>query len=69
MPLYEYECPKCGNTFEKLVSYAEADLPRACPVCGHGDATRQISRVAMHTTGGETCAAGSGSTSCGTGFG
>ena len=32
MPLYEYECPKCG-TFELVRKYSDAPL-ESCPTCG-----------------------------------
>jgi len=32
LPLYEYECPKCG-TFELVRKYSDAPLER-CPTCG-----------------------------------
>ena len=33
MPIYEYECPKCGAHMERLVR-AEGDIPKKCPECG-----------------------------------
>jgi len=33
MPTYEYECPHCGNHFEKYQSMAAAPL-KTCPQCG-----------------------------------
>jgi len=33
MPTYEYECKKCGITFEKFQSIT-ADPLRECPTCG-----------------------------------
>lgn len=32
MPLYEYECPKCG-TFEKIQKFSDPILAK-CPTCG-----------------------------------
>jgi putative FmdB family regulatory protein len=32
LPLYEYECPKCG-TFELVRKYSDAPL-ESCPTCG-----------------------------------
>ncbi|MGA2225845.1 MAG: FmdB family zinc ribbon protein [Syntrophobacteraceae bacterium] len=34
MPLYEYKCTKCGNTFEQLV--LGEDEPTTCPKCYGG---------------------------------
>ncbi len=33
MPTYEYECTKCGHTFEAFQSMSEKPLSR-CPKCG-----------------------------------
>lgn len=33
MPLYEYECEKCGNRFEKIQKFSDPPLD-ACPKCG-----------------------------------
>ncbi|MDX1978934.1 MAG: zinc ribbon domain-containing protein [Bryobacteraceae bacterium] len=34
MPIYEYRCPKCGSTFEKLRRISESSEPTDCPKCG-----------------------------------
>lgn len=33
MPIYEYKCDKCGNSFEHLAQNASAPAPK-CPKCG-----------------------------------
>jgi putative FmdB family regulatory protein len=33
LPLYEYECVKCGHRFEKIES-ASASATKKCPQCG-----------------------------------
>lgn len=33
MPLYEYECPKCGTRFEKIEK-VDAPHKQKCPKCG-----------------------------------
>ena len=42
MPLYDYDCPACGQDFEKRVKISEADAV-ICPNCGgtHADQTHQ----------------------------
>ena len=35
MPLYEYECEKCGHRFEKIQRMSDAPPPD-CPACGGG---------------------------------
>ena len=43
MPIYEFECAKCGNRFEELMA-SSAEIP-ACPDCGATRAKRQFSSV------------------------
>jgi len=33
MPLYEYQCKKCGHCFEKIRKFSDRQL-RKCPECG-----------------------------------
>ncbi len=33
MPIHEYQCGKCGRTFEVLLR-SRADSPKQCPKCG-----------------------------------
>jgi putative FmdB family regulatory protein len=41
MPLYEFECPGCGERTESLVSVGTETL--ACPACGEAEARRIFS--------------------------
>lgn len=34
MPIYEYQCPQCGNVFEEWVKSSEAHKEEPCPKCG-----------------------------------
>lgn len=34
MPIYEYQCPKCGKVFEEWAKSSEAHKDAKCPVCG-----------------------------------
>jgi putative FmdB family regulatory protein len=43
MPIYEFECDKCGNRFEELVS-SSAPAP-SCPSCGSIRTARRLSPV------------------------
>jgi len=56
MPLYEYRCEKCGQSFEKLRRMSAADEGVECPYCESEEVERLLSSFA---TGG--CAAGAGS--------
>ncbi len=49
MPLYEYECPKCGHRFENIEKVT-APRRRKCPKC-KGRAKRLQSAPAIHFKG------------------
>ncbi len=44
MPIYEFDCGRCGDRFEELVK-SGASAP-ACPSCGSTRTQRRISSVA-----------------------
>lgn len=48
MPLYEYQCPSCGN-FEVIQKFADAPLS-TCPTCGTG-VSKLPSAPAFHLKG------------------
>jgi putative FmdB family regulatory protein len=51
MPIYEYKCPQCGETFELRRPMSQATDPAQCPAC-KVDAPRAISRLARVSHGG-----------------
>jgi putative FmdB family regulatory protein len=68
MPLFEYQCKKCGHLFEELQKSA-SDKPPKCPKCKSGRTERQLSTfsASIHEGGGG-CDTGSCSTgTCPTG--
>jgi putative FmdB family regulatory protein len=51
MPLYEFECEKCGAAFELMRSVSSRP-PRKCPDCGEsGGVTKQVSAPAFQFKG------------------
>ncbi len=44
MPIYEFECEKCGERFEDLVAVGVESV--ACPSCGARDSRRILSSLA-----------------------
>jgi putative FmdB family regulatory protein len=48
MPLYEYQCKECGESFEvrALIKEKVAGLNLVCPKCGSPEA-RQLLTIAM----------------------
>ena len=49
MPLYEYQCEKCGHRFEKIQKFSDKML-RKCPECG-GRIEQMISAPAVQFKG------------------
>ena len=47
MPLYEYRCTACGETFEIIASLAERDEKAVCPACGGHDTARIFSPITL----------------------
>lgn len=51
MPIYEYECAKCGHTLEAIQKVSEAALTR-CPACRKNSLRKRVSAPAFHLKGG-----------------
>jgi putative FmdB family regulatory protein len=49
MPLYEYQCQKCGHRFERIQLFS-ARMVRKCPECG-GKVEQMISAPAVQFKG------------------
>lgn len=49
MPIYEYDCRKCGHHFEALIR-RDADLPKRCPSCGAAKPVKAFSAFAVGAT-------------------
>ncbi len=50
MPIYEYLCSNCGQTFDHFwlsIKAAEEGPAPACPACSSGDTRRIVSQVAV----------------------
>lgn len=52
MPLYEYRCRTCGESFEELVRNAQDEADLACPACGAKKPERRLSVCAARVGGG-----------------
>lgn len=50
MPLYEYDCPKCGQSFEKLVRSSANAENAVCPHCSSPYAAKKLSTFVMMGT-------------------
>jgi putative FmdB family regulatory protein len=49
MPLYEYQCTKCGHRFERIQRFSDA-MVKKCPECG-GKVEQMISAPAVQFKG------------------
>lgn len=73
MPIYEYYCIDCRETFSALRPMAKADDMIECSACGSLQTQRMLSLFAVHTTGdgssritaGGGCGCGGGGCGCG----
>ncbi len=50
MPLYEFQCPKCGHRFERIQKFSDPD-PKKCPKCGAGKIERLLHAPAVQFKG------------------
>lgn len=58
MPIYEFQCRKCGAEFELLMRLSDGADTVSCPACESGDVVRLLSIC----TGGSGSRERSGST-------
>jgi len=50
MPIYEFECTACGDSFERLQKLSDPD-PTVCPVCGATKVKRRLTAPAFRLAG------------------
>jgi len=51
MPIYEYECEHCGNTFQRIyMSPEDRPAEMTCPECGSSDVHQVFSPPTVHTS-------------------
>jgi putative FmdB family regulatory protein len=53
MPIYEFQCRKCGNVFEQLVFACDKTEELLCPSCGANDPCKLMSCFSCSSSGGE----------------
>lgn len=59
MPIYEYLCLECNDTFDALRPMSQADAPIVCQACESEHTSRMIS-VFFAQSDGETLSASNG---------
>lgn len=52
MPIYEYNCKKCDNTFAILQRVGATEQDTQCPNCGSKDVKKNISAFSFSGAGG-----------------
>lgn len=50
MPLYEYECLKCGHRFERIQKFSDKPVS-SCPHCKKGKVKQLLSASSFHLKG------------------
>jgi putative FmdB family regulatory protein len=50
MPIYEFQCPACGERFDRLQKLSDPD-PDSCPNCGATGVRRQVTAPAFRLAG------------------
>jgi len=64
MPIYEYRCNECGEAFEMMLRFSEADRIPVCPKCESPNTQKKLSKVISFGTASSS-ASNSTSSNCG----
>lgn len=62
MPIYSYQCEKCGDYFDLLEGMTAEKVERKCPACGSKKVRKKMSGFSVGGSSG-----GGGISSCSTG--
>jgi len=55
MPIYEYKCKSCDETFESYRGLMARDSDVKCPKCGSADPQRVLSTFFGQNSSGQSC--------------
>ncbi len=63
MPIFEYICQECGESFEKLILFSAASAQATCPHCSSNQTKKKISvfSSSKQNTAGNNSSCGSSS--------
>ena len=53
MPIYEFQCKKCGYVFEQLIFASDKTEAVLCPSCGANDPCKLMSSFSCSGASGE----------------
>ena len=48
MPIYQFQCAKCGHDFEHMTRISARDAKTPCPACGSVKTGRTLTAPAVH---------------------
>jgi putative FmdB family regulatory protein len=64
MPLYEFDCPSCGEPFEKRFGFSDDLNEVTCPVCGGQNVKKRLSAFAVKGASRKSTEVSSASANC-----
>ncbi len=64
MPIYEFDCHSCGESFDKLVRSANRVPEVTCPSCNSHDVKKKLSLFSSKVSGGTRSSVASAPASC-----
>ena len=64
MPIFEFECAVCHDSFDELVRRPEAIKDVACPACGSKKVKKKLSTFASSIKGGGAVSSVSNAAAC-----
>ena len=59
MPIYEYDCKNCGDSFDKLVRNTATATQVTCPACSSDEVKKRLSLFSSKMAGSVRAPAGS----------
>jgi putative FmdB family regulatory protein len=65
VPIYEFSCLGCRNTFDVFGGYASRDARQVCPECESTNTKAMFSTFAVMGSNPSSSVAGSGGCACG----
>jgi putative FmdB family regulatory protein len=64
MPIYEYHCDDCKESFEVFVRSMNAKVNAVCPKCGSEHVEKEVSAASALGLGGDGLSLGSSASAC-----